>query len=194
MPDAFQDAVTPLLGASFEGVVTVRDCGPQGMIALRGALSDPAFSGPVTALAGCAMPERWTASASAGRALLWMSPDELLLLLPYGEAREAASRLQRELDAQAVHALVQDVSDMRVRLRLEGPRLREALARLTPADVSPAALPPGTIRRTRIAQVAALIRMLSDEEAELLCFRSVADYVFRLLSGAAGNSPDFKYF
>ncbi|SDG32950.1 sarcosine oxidase subunit gamma [Alloyangia pacifica] len=194
MSETIQEPVSPLMGAVAEGALTVRELGPTGMISLRGELSDPAFAGPVTALAGCPMPDTWTVSGTGARALLWMSPDELLMLLPYGEAREAAPRLQAELDGQGLHALVQDVSDMRVRLQLQGPHMREALARLSPADVSPGAFRPGSLRRTRIAQAAAAIRLVSEEEAEVFCFRSVADYAFRLLGGAARNAPDFGYF
>ncbi|MCA0940738.1 sarcosine oxidase subunit gamma [Salipiger pacificus] len=194
MPESMLEPVSPLMGAISEGALTVRDAGPTGMIALRGDLSDPAFTGPVEALAGVPVPGVWQASGSDTRALLWMSPDELLLLMPYGEPRSAAPRLQAELDGQGVFALVQDVSDMRVRLKVEGSQMREALARLTPADVSPAAFRAGSLRRTRISQAAAAIYMLSDERAEVFCFRSVADYAFRLLSGAARNAPDFEYF
>ncbi|MBE9638110.1 sarcosine oxidase subunit gamma [Salipiger mangrovisoli] len=194
MSESYPEPVSPLMGASSEGALTVREAGPTGMIALRGDLSDPAFTGPVAALAGCPLPTVWQARGGDGRTLLWMAPDELLLLLPYAEARQAAPRLQAELDGRAVHALVQDVSDMRVRLLLTGPQMREALARLTPVDMSPAMLAPGSLRRTRIAQTAAAIRVISEEEAEVLCFRSVADYAFRLLGGAARNAPDFGYF
>lgn len=194
MPEFSLEPMSPLMGAISQGALTVREEGPTGMIALRGDLSDPAFTAPVEALAGCRVPSVWQSSGSDTRALLWMSPDELLLLMPYGDARSAAPQLQAELDRQTVFALVQDVSDMRVRLRIEGPQMREALARLTPADVSPSALPVGSLRRTRIAQVAAAIHVLSAEQAEVFCFRSVADYAFRLLSGAARNAPEFEYF
>ncbi|WP_226621601.1 sarcosine oxidase subunit gamma [Alloyangia pacifica] len=194
MSETSYEPVTPLLGAISEGALSVRDAGPTGMIAVRGDLTDPGFTGPVSALAGCALPGVWRASGHGGRELLWMAPDELLLLMPYGEPRLAAPTLQAEFDRQGVHALVHDVSDMRVRLIVEGTHMREALARLTPADVSPAALPPGSLRRTRIAQVAAALRIVSEEQAEVLCFRSVADYAFRLLGGAARNAPDFEYF
>lgn len=194
MPESSLEPMSPLMGAISQGALTVREEGPTGMIALRGDLSDPAFTAPVEALAGCRVPNVWQSSGSDTRGLLWMSPDELLLIMPYGDARRAAPQLQAELDRQTVFALVQDVSDMRVRLRIEGPQLREALARLTPADVSPSALPVGSLRRTRIAQVAAAIHVLSAEQAEVFCFRSVADYAFRLLSGAARNAPEFEYF
>ncbi|AWI83412.1 sarcosine oxidase subunit gamma [Alloyangia pacifica] len=194
MPEFSLEPMSPLMGAISQGALTVREEGPTGMIALRGDLSDPAFTAPVEALAGCRVPGVWQSSGSDTRGLLWMSPDELLLLMPYGDARSAAPQLQAELDRQTVFALVQDVSDMRVRLRIEGPQMREALARLTPADVSPSALSVGSLRRTRIAQVAAAIHVLSAEQAEVFCFRSVADYAFRLLSGAARNAPEFEYF
>ncbi|WP_237220172.1 sarcosine oxidase subunit gamma [Salipiger sp. CCB-MM3] len=194
MSEITMEPMSPLMGAVAEGAITLREMGPCGMVSLRGAFDHPAFAGPVEVLAGCALPGRWQVSGTAERGLLWMSPDELLLLLPHGEAAEAARRLQAELDDAGAHALVLDVSDMRVRLSLTGGCLRETLARLTPTNMAPAAFPVGALRRTRLSQAAAAIWLVSEEEAQIFAFRSVADYVFRLLAGAAKNGPDFEYF
>ena len=68
----------------------------------------------------------WTCRAVAsavlkdGRGALWMSPDELLILVPYAEAGQAVTVLQEALgDA---HHLAVDVSDARAHFRLTGPR------------------------------------------------------------------------
>ena len=47
------------------------------------------------------------------------------------------------------------------------------------------AFPVGTLRRTRLAQVPAAIWFEDEETAFVVAFRSVADYVFALLSNAA---------
>ena len=59
-------------------------------MSIRGDLADTTFAEAVTAQAGCAMPGIWQISGTPERGLLWMSPDELLLLLPRAEAAEAA--------------------------------------------------------------------------------------------------------
>ena len=83
------------------------------------------------------------------------------------------------------HALVTDVSDARAMFELRGGGLRDVLAKLTPADMSAAALPPGELRRSRLAQVPAAFWLRSETAAQVICFRSVARYVFDLLKTAA---------
>ena len=86
------------------------------------------------------------------RALLWMSPDELLLLCPHGEAAETAARLREALAPE--HALVVDVSDARALIdgRGAGAARRPGQARAgRPASVtgsrSAASAAPGSARR-----------------------------------------------
>jgi sarcosine oxidase, subunit gamma len=59
--------------------------------------------------------------------------------------------------------------------------------------VSPQALPIGQIRRTRLAQVAAAFWIRDNETAEIVCFRSVAEYVFGILqiSARPGSRVNF---
>ena len=94
------------------------------------------------------------------------------------------------------HHLAVNVSDARSAMRVtgEGARIRECLAKLTPADLRTSALPVGQVRRTRLAQVAAAFWFASDGEAFVICFRSVADYVFGLVSEAAAPGAEVGYF
>ncbi|SNS76507.1 sarcosine oxidase subunit gamma [Antarctobacter heliothermus] len=180
------DPVLPLGSASFDGLVEVREIGPQGMITLRGDLSAPEVIAAVTDLAGLEMPGLRGANTAGDTGLLWMSPDELLLLVPYRQAPAAVDRLTAALDGQ--HVLIVNVSDMRALFQLRGTQLRDVLAKLAPVDFAPEALPAGELRRTRFAQVAAGVWLLDDTTARVFCFRSVAGYMFSLLSTVA--DPD----
>ena len=181
------DPVLPLGGARYDGLIAVEEVA-QGMITLRGTLASDPIVKAVAALTGATMPGTREVTTQGDRALLWMSPDELLILLPCTNASQAARDLADTLSGE--HALVADVSDARVVFALTGDdaRLRETLAKLTPADTAPASLPPGTVRRTRLAQVPAAIWFAGPGSARVLCFRSVARYAFDLLSHAA--APD----
>lgn len=185
------DAVTALAGREAAHRVTIRDAGPRGMVTLRGDLEDPRIVKACKALTGCAMPGQTGAVLEGDKGLLWMSPDELLLLVPHDQAGAAVDHLRDAL--RGMPYLAVDVSDARQIISLEGAGLREVLARLTPADLHPAALAPGTVRRTRLAQVAAAFWLMSEETAEVMCFRSVAHYVFGLLDNAA-QSPEAGLF
>lgn len=49
-------------------------------------------------------------------------------------------------------------------------------------------------RRTRLAQVPAALRMVDDETFEVICFRSVAQYVFDLLKVAGQPGSEVGFF
>lgn len=186
------DPVLPLGGASFEGLCHISEHGPQGCVLIRGDLATAALKNAATGLTGVDMPGTRGAAGNGERGILWMSPDELLLLLPRAEAAQAAQDLQGQLDGG--HALVADVSDMRAHFLLTGPMVREVLAKLTPADLSPEAFGPGELRRTKVGQVAAGLWMHDVRTVQLFCFRSVAEYMFALLKTAAAPNSAVGYF
>ncbi|MXU65470.1 sarcosine oxidase subunit gamma [Oceanomicrobium pacificus] len=183
------EAVTALAGATYEGAVTVADGGLTGMVQLRADLADAAVATAVKAATGADLPDRRRISAAKEQRLLWMSPDELLILTDHGAAPDLVKRLSTELTGQ--HALVLDLSDARSRIRLSGQGVREVLAKGAPVDLAPGRFEPGEVRRTRIGQIAAAFWLLSETEAEVICFRSVAPFLFDWLSTAArpGSLP-----
>ncbi|MEL7212626.1 MAG: sarcosine oxidase subunit gamma family protein [Pseudomonadota bacterium] len=175
------EAVTALNGASYDGYVRVEDAGLCGMISLRGDLSDAKVKKACKDASGQAMPQPRGIAGDLNGGIGWMSPDEALVLVPYAEAPAAAARMEMAL--KGTHTLVVEVSDARAVFTLRGDKLREVLAKVTPADVS--RLPVGELRRTRVAQVAAALWLSDEATAHLICFRSVADYMFELLSRSA---------
>ena len=164
----------------------VREATPRGMFAVKGDLADEALREAACAAAGTEFPEAGQVVIGEG-GLVWMAPDEILLLTEADRRGEALGRLRRM--AKGRHVLVEDVSDMRAGFVLEGAEVRDVLARVTPADVSPGALPPGRVRRTRVGQVAAAVWFPEESQAEVLCFRSVGAYVLEMLEEAAASGP-----
>jgi sarcosine oxidase subunit gamma len=180
------EPVLPLGGTSFEGLIDVSEMAPQGMVTLRGDLSSPVLQAAVTDLTGVTMPGLRGAQMAGDSGLLWMSPDELLVLVPYRQAAQAVQRLTTALAGE--HFLVLNVSDARVMFQLRGTQLRDVLAKVAPLDTSPEAFPVGELRRTRFAQVAAGVWLTDQGTARVFCFRSLAEYMFNLLSAVA--DPD----
>lgn len=174
------DPVTPLAGASFAGFATVRETGPHGMIALRCAHDLPQLPRAVKTAVGTAVPAQRRIVLDAGWGAGWMSPDELLLLCPRDQVGTALAALAREL--AGTHHLAVDVSDARAVFRVEGPKAREVLVKLTPADL--VTMAPDELRRSRLAQVAAAF-WAEGEGYTVVTFRSVARYAFDLLANAA---------
>jgi len=173
----------PAEGVRFDGIATIEAAAPAGMITLRGDLAAPEVAAAVTAGTGLAVPGTRQMLREGAQAVAWMSPDELLLMLP---AADLTGRLEAmRAAAEGGFVTLADVSDARARFHIRGPRAREVLMKLCPVDLAPAAFGAGRIRRTRAAQIAVALWMTGEDAFDLLCFRSVAGHAFALLRTAA---------
>jgi sarcosine oxidase subunit gamma len=149
-----------------------------GMITIR---ADLARAGDALAEAvGLALPDTTGATSDGSRTLGWMSPDELLLILPAPELPEALGALEQAMTGE--HALIVNVSDARAVFDVTGPHAADVIAKLAPVDA--AAMPQGQLRRTRMAQTAAAIWRI-DGGFRVAGFRSTADYLGLILENAA---------
>lgn len=168
---------------------TISTPAARGMITIRADFAAPGAQSALLAATGCVMPGPRRIAFSGGRALAWMSPDEAMLFLPLAETPEAVAGIARALDA--LPNLVTDISDARAIFRVEGPGARDVLAKGAPVDLAPAAFGPGDFRRTRLGQVACAFWLCEDGAFELMCFRSVAEYVATWLETATlpGSAP-----
>ncbi len=172
----------------FDGLVSVRQVQDQGMITVRGDLKGKKIATELKAATGVDMPAQMGASVKGASGILWMSPDEAMVLAPLGDAPALAGELQKKLSK--THALVVDVSDARAVFELTGPNVRDVLAKLAPVDTHPDVLALGALRRTRMGQVACAFWLMSDTSARVICFRSVGDYMFGILSSAAAPGSE----
>ncbi len=186
------EAVSALQGASFEGLVSVRDAGLRGMVTLRGDLGDAGFATAVQAETGLTLPGQREVVSAGDMLLCWMSPDELLLMCPHHQANALTEALAKALAGQ--HALVANISDARAVFQVRGSKAREVMAKLAPVDFAPEAFAKGAFRRTRMAQVAAAFYLTDETTFEVICFRSVAQYMFDLLSTAADPDSAVNFF
>lgn len=183
------NALSALQGAKFDGLVKVADAGLQGMITLRGDFADAKLQAAVKEATGHDLPQQRAMALQGDTGVAWMSPDELLLLVPYAEAHACVARLRAAL--AGTHHMVENVSDARAFIALSGADglVREVLAKVVPVDMDPQHMPEGQMRRTKLAQVAAAIWMQAPGEARVVCFRSVGTYAYDVLcTVAAPNS------
>jgi len=171
-----------------------RIIGPErrGMITLRGDLGDQSLCRIVSDVTGTDLPDRRRIAFNEEFALAWMSPDELLVMLPFEQAADTASMLSARLEG--VHHLAADVSDARSLFRIEGHGARDVLAKGAPVDLAADRFGPGDFRRTRLGQVAAAFWMTGDHTFSLVCFRSVEEFVGRWLRVAARPNSQVEYF
>lgn len=149
-----------------------------GMIAIRADLDRAGDA--IAEAAGLALPGMTRIVTDGTRSLGWMSPDELLLVLPAAERAGAQETLTQALAGE--HALVVDVSDARAVFDVVGPDAADVIAKLMPVDLDD--LPADGLRRSRAAQTAAALWRI-DGGFRLIGFRSTADYLRLILENAA---------
>ena len=169
--------------------VDMHEITTRGMIDLRGQATDRKFMAATKLILGVELPKAPRTSQSFGDIkVLWLSTDQWLILC--GRARAPA--LTRELQGAlaTLHALVVDVSDMRAVIRLEGARVREVMMKGCSLDLLSAAYAPGTVRRVRFAEVAALLNIVEDTVIDLYVFRSYASYAWDFLLKAARKGSE----
>jgi sarcosine oxidase, subunit gamma len=175
--------VSALNHASYEGIARIDEIGLQGMITLRGDLSSAVLAKAVSDVTGQEIPDVNRANVVGDTGVCWMSPDELLVLVPYAQVEAKLNDLNSALSGE--HTLAVNVSDARAVFRVSGESARDVLAKLAPVDLSSGAFEPGDFRRTRLAQIAGAFWMESEGSFRIICFRSAADYAFNLLKVAA---------
>lgn len=187
------EPVTALKNATYRaGIAEVSELGPLGMITLRGDLSSSPVTKAAVAASGVTLPEQRHCNAQGDHGLAWMSPDELLIMCPYAEVHARLADLQAKLAKH--HALAVNVSDARAVFRVTGPNAREVMAKLAPVDLHPDHFIPGMFRRSRLAQVPAAFWMPQEQTFQIVCFRSVAQYVFDVLAMAAQPGSEVGHY
>nr|WP_218862509.1 sarcosine oxidase subunit gamma family protein [Actinopolyspora biskrensis] len=122
-------------------------------------------------------------SGDEGRALLWLGPDEWLLVAEEERAR-GALRAVRSAQQDASGSSV-DVSANRTTLRLAGPAAREVLEKVCSLDLHPRAFSVGDCAQTLLGRtVAVLWQVGPDPEYRVLVRCSFAEYLADLLLDA----------
>jgi sarcosine oxidase subunit gamma len=187
------EPVTALRRASDNaGIAEISEVGPQGMITLRGDLSVKQIVKAAVAAGGVTMPDIRHCNTQGDRGIAWMSPDEVLIMCPYDEVHARVADLREKLAKH--HALTENVSDARAVFTVKGPNAREVIAKLAPVDLHPDVFIPGMFRRTRLAQVPAAFWMPEEQCFYIVCFRSVAVYVYDVLKIAAQPGSEVGHF
>jgi sarcosine oxidase subunit gamma len=169
-------------------VIGLREMPNVGMIDLRGLTSDRKFMSACKSVLEIDLPKTPRGSASWGEnKVFWLSPDQWLIQCPRAKTATLLAALHKELGT--THSLAVDASDMRAIIRLEGEHARTVLLKGCSLDLDSDAYPPGTVRRLRFAEIAALLHVVEDDALDLFVFRSYADYAWDWLLRNARSVP-----
>ena len=181
--------VTPHQGAS----LSIREIAGRGMIDLRGLGTDKKFMAAAKAVLDVDLPKQPRTAATWGDIrVFWLSPDQWLITCPRARAQELTDALTKELEG--IHSLAVNVSDMRAIIRLEGEGVREVVMKGTSIDLTHGDYPPGTVRRMRFAEIAALLHIVEDSVIDIYVFRSYAQYTWDFLRKAARKGSEVRVF
>jgi sarcosine oxidase subunit gamma len=161
------------------------------MITLRGDLASAGIAKAVKTATGAAMPAMRQITSGKSGAAAWMSSDELLLMVDYADADAVIAKITKLLGAQ--HHLAVNVSDARAVFDLSGDVIRDVLAKGSPANMSVDVLPIGEVRRTRIGQLAVAFWFDDEQNAKLVCFRSVGGHIMRWLENASQTGTEVGF-
>jgi sarcosine oxidase, subunit gamma len=173
--------------------IGMREMSDRGMIDLRGSASDRKFIAAVKKVLSVDLPKAPRTSAAWGDVqALWLSIDQWLILCPRAKADALAVELQDGL--KGIHSLVVNVSDMRAIIRLEGEGVRETVMKGSSLDLLDGSYTPGTVRRMRFAEIAALLHVVESNVIDVYVFRSYADYAWEFMLKAARKGSEVRLF
>lgn len=156
-----------------------------GHINLRCDPADAELTGAIERALECSLPRKpntfqW---ASAGLKVLWLGPDEWLVVTPEGGEEMVAAALRRA--AGDGFAGVVELGSGQTVIEIAGPRAREVIAKGCPLDLHPRVFGPGSCAQSRLARALVTIAQVDDTPTfELIVRRSFADYVWRWLTDA----------
>jgi sarcosine oxidase subunit gamma len=135
----------------------------QAQLTLRGAPGDPAFAQAVLTATGLRPPAvANTLTADEQRRLLWLGPDEWLLLAPQDQGASLLAELTAAFAALSpeTNALAIDTSESRRAVDVWGPDAIQLLERGCALDLHPRAFPIGRCAQSLLAGMPVLIAHL----------------------------------
>ncbi len=131
-----------------------------------------------TALLGVPLPGPNRVASAGRRAILWLGPDEYLVVGPDGDG------VLGELAGESVV----DVSANRTTIELAGPHARDILEKGMSIDLHPRAFGPGRCAQTLLARAQVILRQVDDEPTYHVLVRgSFAPYLAAWLADAASE-------
>ncbi|OZM72271.1 sarcosine oxidase subunit gamma [Amycolatopsis antarctica] len=154
--------------------LTVRVDDPAAVTGAGAAIGVPLPAAPCSFTSGTV--------AGQGIDVLWMGPDEYLVLAAPGLGAELTDALG---EALAGRGSVVDVSAQRTTVTLSGPYARDVLAHGCAIDLHPSVSPSGTCVQTLLARAGIVLLVRGEDEFVLLVRASFARYLADWLADAS---------
>lgn len=168
--------------------VRLREVPFPTLINLRGDPQNALFMTGVERALGVSPPVRPNAVAvAAAISILWLGPDEWLVVAPPGSMPDLAERLETPLSS--MHHAVTDVSASRTVLDVAGSAARAVLATGLSLDLHPNAFGPNRCAQTGLARIPIILQQIDGTPRfRLYLQNSYASYVVAWLQRAMEQS------
>ena len=152
-----------------------------GKLNLRASKS---ASTQVKSVIGCAFPTAANRFSSAGqRHVVWLGPDEFLIICEEGKDEKLASTLENTLNTQ--QCAVTNITDALAAFHLKGAAVRQVLAKGCAIDLHPGSFKSGDAAQTLLSHAAVTMLAVADNELIVICRTSFAPYLHDWLLDAA---------
>jgi sarcosine oxidase subunit gamma len=152
-----------------------------GKLILRGS---PSVLQTAAGALGARLPDAMGSTIAGNLAVLWLGPDEWLVLAPADRIAATAASLRTALTG--THHAVVEVSDRMTGIAVAGARARDVLNAGCPLDLHPFVFPPGAVTRTLLAKAPVILRRPGEAQAfELWVNGSFAPYAWQFVENAA---------
>ena len=166
--------------ASLERLTTVN---------LRGRADDEALEAVVREISGTGLPAPNRIERGSRGSVIWLGPDEWLLVLTEGRAARIEADLRARLGDDPWLSLV-DHSHHYTGFELAGPRARSVLAKGCTLDLHPAVFGRDDCAQTLLAGSRMLLCCIGDDEFEIRVRNSFAHYAAAWLTDAMREYTD----
>ena len=164
--------------------VMLGECPMRGLLVLRGDANAAEFRSAVSTVLGIEpVVEPLASVRKRDVSMLWLGPDEWLVVVPDRRAARIEGALRDALEGQRV--ALTDVSHARTILTLSGPEARAVLVKGCPLDFHPRVFGPERCAQSRLAKCQVLIHQTDASPTfEIHMNRSFAQYAWTWLEDA----------
>jgi sarcosine oxidase, subunit gamma len=162
--------------------VRIREVPFLTMVGVRAVLGSPAAARIETRLGGPLPSACGDVTGGDGVSVLWLSPDEFLVVSDEQQPAPLTTALVEALEAEPGSAT--DLSANRTTFELSGSAAREVLEKGCPLDLHPRTFAVGTAYLTLIGSAPVILWKVSEELYRILPRSSFADFLGRWLLDA----------
>lgn len=156
-----------------------------GHLNLRGDPANKSFREGASKALGTTIPVKPnTVSKDDNTTVVWLGPNEWLVITPPGQESMISDSLHKDLDG--IHSSVTDVTGGHTVLTIKGQHARNTLSKDCSLDIHPRVFGPGQCAQTLIAKVGVtIVHNENSPSYDLIVRRSFAEYLGQWLQDAA---------